>query len=82
MMTATMTTKGSCMGLRCLLPWRRRAVEVDAPSAASTKAGPTSPPVVDDLYNAMEKALHLDAIQGCQRVRPSVSVGQASRLSD
>ena len=40
----------------------RRAVEVDAPSAALTEAGPASALVVDDFYNVAGKALHLDAI--------------------
>ena len=37
-------------------------MEVDAPSAASTGAGPVSAPAEDDFYNAAGKAPHLDAI--------------------
>ena len=37
-------------------------MEVDAPSAASTRAGPVSAPAEDEFYNAAGKALHPDAI--------------------
>ena len=37
-------------------------MEVDAPSAALTGAGPASAPVVDDFYNAARKAPHPDTI--------------------
>ena len=39
-----------------------RPMEVDAPSAALTGAGPTSAPAEDDFYNVVGKAPHLDAI--------------------
>ena len=39
-----------------------RPMEVDAPSAASTGAGPVSALTEDDFYNAVGRALHLDAI--------------------
>ena len=39
-----------------------RPIEVDAPSAASTRAGPMSAPAEDEFYNAAEKAPHPDAI--------------------
>ena len=39
-----------------------RPMEVDAPSAALTRAGPMSAPVEDDFYNAVEKALQPDTI--------------------
>ena len=38
------------------------AMEMDAPSAASTEAGPASASTMDDFYNAVGKAPHLDAI--------------------
>ena len=41
---------------------KRRAMEVDAPAAASTGAGPASAPAVDNFYNPARKALHPDAI--------------------
>ena len=37
-------------------------MEVDAPSAASTAAGPVSAPAEDDFYNAVGRAPHPDAI--------------------
>ena len=37
-------------------------MEVDAPSAALTGAGPMFAPAEDDFYNAAGRALHLDAI--------------------
>ena len=37
-------------------------MEVDAPSAALTAAGPVSAPAEDDFYNAAGRAPHLDAI--------------------
>ena len=40
----------------------RRAMEVDAPSTASTGAGPASAPTVDNFYNAVGKASHPNAI--------------------
>ena len=40
----------------------RRAIEVDAPSAASTKAGLVSTLAEDKFYNATGKALHPDVI--------------------
>ena len=39
-----------------------RPMEVDAPSAASTGAGPLSAPAEDDFYNVVGKAPHPDAI--------------------
>ena len=39
-----------------------RPMEVDAPSAASTGAGPVSAPAEDDFYNAARRAPHPDAI--------------------
>ena len=39
-----------------------RPMEVDAPVAALTGAGPVSAPAEDDFYNAAEKAPHPDAI--------------------
>ena len=39
-----------------------RSMEVDAPSAASTGAGPVSTSVEDDFYNAAGRTTHLDAI--------------------
>ena len=39
-----------------------RPMEVDAPSTASTGAGPVSAPAEDDFYNAARKAPHPDAI--------------------
>ena len=39
-----------------------RPMEVDAPSATSTRADPTSAPAVDDFNDAMGKAPHLDTI--------------------
>ena len=39
-----------------------RPMEVDAPSAASTGAGPVFAPAEDDFYNAAGKAPHPDAI--------------------
>ena len=46
------------------MPFARdpRPMEVDAPSAASTGAGPVSAPAEDDFYNAAGKAPHPDAI--------------------
>ena len=40
----------------------RRAMEVDAPFAALTGAGPASTPTMDDFYNAAGKAPHPNAI--------------------
>ena len=37
-------------------------MEVDAPSTASTGASLTSAPAMDDFYNAVGKAPHLDTI--------------------
>ena len=37
-------------------------IEVDAPSAASTRVGPASAPTVDNFYNAAGKAPHPDVI--------------------
>ena len=39
-----------------------RPMEVDAPYAASTGAGPVSAPAKDDFYNVAGRALHPDAI--------------------
>ena len=39
-----------------------RPMEVDAPAAASTEAGPVSAPAKDDFYNVAGKAPHPDAI--------------------
>ena len=39
-----------------------RPMEVDAPSAASTEVGQSSPPIEDDFYNAVGRAPHPDAI--------------------
>ena len=46
------------------MPFARepRPMEVDAPSAASTGAGPMSAPAEDNFYNAAGKAPHPDAI--------------------
>ena len=40
----------------------RRAIELDAPFAVLTKAGPASAPAIDDFYNAAGKAPHPDTI--------------------
>ena len=54
--------KGVAHGVEMPSAPERRAVEVDAPSAASTEAGRASAPAVDDFYNTTRKASLSDAI--------------------
>ena len=54
--------EGVSHGVEMPFAWEPRPMEVDAPSAASTGAGPVSGPAEDDFYNAAGKAPHPDAI--------------------
>ena len=54
--------KGVTHGVEMPSAPERRAVEVDAPSAALIRAGVASAPAVDDFYNAAGKAPHPDTI--------------------
>ena len=54
--------KGITHGIEMPSASESRAVEMDAPFAASTKAGPTSALAVENFYNAVGKAPHSDAI--------------------
>ena len=54
--------KGVLHGVEMPFALEPRPMEVDAPSAALTGAGPVSAPAEDDFYNAAGKAPHPDAI--------------------
>ena len=54
--------KGVSHGVEMPFAREPRPMEVDAPSAASTGAGPVSAPAEDDFYNAAGRAPHPDAI--------------------
>ena len=62
MRTTMKTMKGSPKEIEMPSAPKPRAIEVDAPSAASIEVGLASTLAVDEFYNATGKAPHLDAI--------------------